>query len=198
MTKKNLLHLEIGGAIAIILIGSLFHFCYEWSDEASIAGIFCAVNESVWEHMKIGFWPALFYGIFLWIYMENPPTNFLFAQTLSLYVLSITIPILFYSYTAVLGTHMLLIDILIFIIAIVLGRLTSYWIITREVREPWSGMTVLLLLVILFAYSTFTFYPPKLPLFKDPSSGGYGIELSSKSIFYKVCLLSLDKYRCSA
>lgn len=178
MTKTDLLRLEMIGAVAIILIGSLFHFCYEWSDGASIVGIFCAVNESVWEHMKIGFWPALFYGFFLWIYMENPSANFLFAQTLSLYVLSFMIPILFYSYTAILGTHMLVIDILIFIIAVVLGRLTSYWIITREVGESWCGMTVFLLLAILFAYSTFTYYPPKLPLFKDPSSGGYGIEVS--------------------
>ncbi len=45
--------------IFIIILGSLSHFIYEWSGYNKIIGIFVAVNESVWEHIKLAIFPAL-------------------------------------------------------------------------------------------------------------------------------------------
>jgi hypothetical protein len=55
---------ELVGMVFIILLGSMLHFTFEWSGNQPIVGVFSAVNESVWEHLKIAFWPALLYLIF--------------------------------------------------------------------------------------------------------------------------------------
>lgn len=48
-----------GGGVAISLIGCVSHFAYEWSGCSSVAGVFCAVNASVFEHAKAMVFPVL-------------------------------------------------------------------------------------------------------------------------------------------
>ncbi len=43
---------EIAGIFWIIIIGSLLHFTYEWSNKSLIVALFSPVNESVWEHLN--------------------------------------------------------------------------------------------------------------------------------------------------
>lgn len=61
--KELLLKWELWGILAISIVGAILHFVFEWSGGWNPIGIIAAVNESVWEHFKIAFWPALFYGI---------------------------------------------------------------------------------------------------------------------------------------
>ncbi len=45
------------GAVFTIITGTLLHFVYEWSGESLFVGIFSPINESVWEHLKLLFFP---------------------------------------------------------------------------------------------------------------------------------------------
>lgn len=47
--------------VIIMLIGSLDHFMYELSGENVFVGLWAPVSESIWEHLKIAFYPTLFY-----------------------------------------------------------------------------------------------------------------------------------------
>ena len=38
--------------IFISVLGVLLHFTYEWSGDNAVVGLFSAVNESTWEHLK--------------------------------------------------------------------------------------------------------------------------------------------------
>jgi hypothetical protein len=53
----------------------------------------------VWEHLKLGFWPALFYALIEYKYLRKPTNNFLFAKVTCLYLIPISITALFYLYT---------------------------------------------------------------------------------------------------
>ena len=44
--------------IAAILAGCVLHFLYEWQPNA-VTALFSPVNESLWEHVKLVFWPFL-------------------------------------------------------------------------------------------------------------------------------------------
>ena len=46
--------------IAVAVLGTLNHFLYELSGGAAIFALFCPVNESTWEHLKLLFFPYLF------------------------------------------------------------------------------------------------------------------------------------------
>lgn len=171
---KNLLRIEMIGVAVIAIVGILLHFCYEWSGEWQPSALFCAVNESVWEHMKIAFWPAFFFAVVEFFLLKERPENFWVAKTVGFYITTFMIPLLFYSYTAILGDHYLVIDILIFVIAIFLGQWVSYRLMSMGAGVEWQGGAIILLIAILAAYALFTYFPPEIPIFKDPQSGGYG------------------------
>jgi hypothetical protein len=59
--KRIIRKRELIGIAVIAGLGSLLHFAFEWSGELRPVAIFAAVNESVFEHLKLTYWPALFY-----------------------------------------------------------------------------------------------------------------------------------------
>ena len=84
--------------------------------------------------------------------------------------------VIFYSYTAILGESLLVIDILSFIIAVIVGQLVSYRLLTGKTLQYNLDMVLLIALILLgFAFVLFTFYPPQFPMFQDPITGEYGI-----------------------
>ena len=62
------------GAVFTIITGTLLHFVYEWSGESLFVGIFSPINESVWEHLKLLFFPMsvwILIGYFIFGKTEN-------------------------------------------------------------------------------------------------------------------------------
>ena len=57
MKKISLRKFEIISTFFAIALGTLLHFTFEWSGNNPVVGIFSAVNESTWEHLKILFFP---------------------------------------------------------------------------------------------------------------------------------------------
>ena len=94
--------------IVISVVGTLFHFLYDWSNHNKIIGLFAAVNESTWEHIKIALTPTLLWGVIDGLlYGMNP--NYFLAKSMSLLAMIFLIPILFYLYSAILKKHVLII-----------------------------------------------------------------------------------------
>ena len=174
--KKSILRWELGGIVFIVVVGSVLHFVFEWSGGAIPVAPFAAVNESVWEHLKLGFWPALVYAALEYSRFGKSANNFFLAKTLGIYLIPITIVVLYYAYTAILGHGPLIVDIAIFVVAVIVGQLVSYRLL---IASPLPGRLnrfapiALAILGILFVL--FTFYPPHLPLFRDSVTGAYGI-----------------------
>ncbi|MBQ3306527.1 hypothetical protein IJH02_03820 [Candidatus Saccharibacteria bacterium] len=49
--------------VIISIIGTLAHFLYDLTNHNKFIGIFAAVNESTWEHIKIAMTPTLLWGL---------------------------------------------------------------------------------------------------------------------------------------
>jgi len=162
--------------VFIIIIGSMLHFTFEWSGNQPMVGVFSAVNESVWEHLKLGFWPALLFTIFEYRYLKRKTNNFFFAKTIGIYLIIIVIPIIFYSYTVFTGESIFIIDILSFFFAVIIGQLVSYKLLTfKKMSKNLHLISLFALIILGLAFVIFTFYPPQIPIFQDPISGEYGI-----------------------
>ena len=50
---NNLKSYTLAGTIFVLVLGTLSHFFYEWSNDNPLIGLFSPINESVWEHMKL-------------------------------------------------------------------------------------------------------------------------------------------------
>jgi hypothetical protein len=174
--QKSILLWEIVGIIFIVVLGTLLHFAFEWSGRWIPLAPIAAVNESVWEHLKLGFWPALIYAALEYSRFGKSAKNFFLAKTLGIYLIPITIVVLFYSYTAILGHDLLIADIAIFVVAVIVGQLVSYKLLMASpLPERLNRFAPIALAVLGVLFVLFTFYPPQVPLFRDSVTGLYGI-----------------------
>ena len=174
--RRRVLFFELTGIVFIIIFGSILHFTFEWAGGQAVVGVFSAVNESVWEHLKLGFWPAIVFALVEFKYLKKSTNNFMFAKTIGIYLIPIVIMVIFYSYTALVGESILVIDILSFIIAVIVGQLVSYRLMTyKTLPYNLDNFSLIALLLLGIAFVLFTFYPPQLPMFQDPITGEYGI-----------------------
>lgn len=166
---------EVLGILFIVVVGSVLHFVFELSGFLPVAGLIGAVNESVWEHLKIGFWPAVFFALIEYPFLKSR-ANFWAAKAACAYVIPVTIIVLFYAYTGILGYNTLALDITVFIVAVIVGQIASYRLLVyRELSVSWKWIGIAAIAVLAVMFMVFTFYPPHMGLFKDPVTGGYGI-----------------------
>src|SRR5665647_1325818 len=94
--RKRILKWEMWGILFIFLIGATFHFIFELSGKNTIVGLFGAVNESVWEHIKIGFWPAFIWAIIEFFIWGRKIKNFLIAKGVSFVLIGVLITGIYY------------------------------------------------------------------------------------------------------
>jgi hypothetical protein len=179
--STRVFHWEMWGILFIVLLGALLHFTFELSGGWRPLGIISAVNESVWEHLKLVFWPALIWSIVEFFFVrrqsQDARPNFMFAKAIGAWLMTLVIVVIFYSYTAFTGDSILVVDLSSFVIAILIGQIVSYKLWTcLKVSRVFNlfGWAMLIIGVVLFA--VFTFFPPVAGIFQDPVTGGYGIK----------------------
>ena len=173
--KRSIFWYELVGIVVIIILGTLLHFTFEWSGFQEIVGVFSAVNESVWEHLKIAFMPSILWLIIDYRYVYKKTNNFFFAKALGIYTIMVIIPVIFYTYTIFIE-HNLTIDVLSFMFAIIVGQLVSYKMLTlKKISKNLKLISIVAIIILGIAFVVFTFYPPQIPLFQDPNTGEYGI-----------------------
>lgn len=93
---------ELLGILLIFFSGTLLHFVFEWCGRLTVIAPFVAVNESVWEHLKLAFWPAVFYALLEYRFIGRRVANFPIAKGLGIFLMPFLIVVLFYAYTALL------------------------------------------------------------------------------------------------
>lgn len=160
--------------VVISLVGTLLHFVYEWSNHNKFVGLFAAVNESTWEHIKIALTAS-----FLWSLVDGfkfgEYNNYFTAKAVSLLAIIIIIPLLFYTYKSILKKSYLPIDIVIFNIAIIVSQLLFNWIINLDdLNFIYNYISCIILFIIFAFYMVNTLLPRRNEIFKDPLTNKYG------------------------
>ena len=164
--KPRQLWLHVGvGTLIVSLLGSLMHFVYKWSNYYPLVGIFCAVNESVWEHAKILLVPMLLW----WICLTGDVAACCWASYSALAFL-----LIFNWISQVGGFESLPYDIVLFVLSALCGQYVGALAPSRGWRVGLLSLAPLLVLLALGTYSA----PRWAYLFMDQTSGIYGPPLN--------------------
>ena len=158
----------IAGIVFVAVIGTLFHFVYEWSGSNVIVGLFTPVNESVWEHTKLIFFPILIYSFYAdkKVNSEYPAIGTsVVAGALSGILLIIS---LFYTYSGIIGFNIAFVDISIFYISVIIAFYIAGQIAISCKSEIFKIIIEISAVIMIFLFIYFTFFPPKIPLFISP------------------------------
>lgn len=176
MKNKLFKTLSIIGVPVIYAIASALHFFYDLTNGSVLAILFSAVNESVWEHVKIFAVGFVIWSVIELLWAKPPFKKFIVAKTLSLYFLSLAIIVFFYSYTTIIGEPILAVDLISSAIFVALSQYISYRLTLSDNNiEEYFIVCIMLIMLYFVMFFSFTLFPPEIDLFKDPVTGMYGI-----------------------
>lgn len=171
---KSITKWQIAGFVFTSVAGVLLHFLFDWSGGSVFVAPFSAVNESIWEHMKL-----LFFSMLMFAFVESRHTgnNFWCIKLIGIVLGVVLIPIFYYVINGAFGETPDWINIAIFFIAAAVSYIVESYLFKKDVPNCQSSYWALTALwIIAFAFVAFTFAPPRIPLFEDPITGGYGFE----------------------
>ena len=156
------------------IIGTLSHFLYDISNHNKIIGLFTAVNESTWEHIKIALTPTLLWSVIDGImYINNP--NYFEAKFLSLLIIIILMPLMYYGHKFITKKDVFLFDILSFYVVIISSQLLFNYILQLEpLNNVYKYFSCIGIFIIFACYLLLTLMPIKSFIFKDPITKKYG------------------------
>lgn len=155
------------GAIFTIIAGTISHFVYDWSGNNFLVGLFFPVNESTWEHMKLIFFPMFAYALVAGKKVEEQYPCIYDAMFKGILAGLAMIPILFYTYTGILGFNVNWLNIAVFVISVLIAYLVVYKA-AEDCTQKGSKVLRYIMYVLIVAFMVFTVYPPKLGLFVNP------------------------------
>ena len=167
MRKRLLLH-TAAGILFVIALGTLCHFLYDWTGRGALVGLFTPVNESIWEHIKLLFFPMALYSVFMSRRLKEDFPCAGPALCAGILYGSILIPVLYYTYTGILGKHYAAADIAIFFISVLAAFIRSYRLSISCHTLGFRYLFLALDCLLAVSFWIFTFYPPAIPLFISP------------------------------
>ena len=147
------------GIVFVIITGTLSHFVYEWTGNSPIAAPFFPVNESTWEHMKLVFFPTLIYGVFMIAALKEDSPCITAAAPSGILAGTAAIPVLFYTYTGVLGFHIFILDIAVFLLSVLIAFAVIFKLASSCRTPVGPGVHLFLyalLLLMLAAFAVFS------------------------------------------
>lgn len=155
------------GAVVTIILGVISHFVYDWTGGNFFVGLFFPVNESTWEHMKLLFFPMFGYALLVGKRIEEQIPCVYNAMYIGIITGLAMIPVMFYTYTGILGFNVDWLNIALYVISVA----AAYYVVYQVAEKGTIGDSKILqyiMYVLLIAFMVFSVYPPKLGLFTSP------------------------------
>lgn len=166
----------IAGIFVIIITGSIIHFFYPWSGESIIMGLMFPVNESVWEHLKLGYWALVMFSIPEYFFINKLVNNYFLAKLTGIIALELTVLIVFYGYFLFTCRSIFWINIASFVLGALACQFSVYRIFhmaSASNQIAIISLAGLLLMPIIFGI--LTLYPPHYGIFEDKREHIFGI-----------------------
>lgn len=155
----------ISGIVFTAILGTVSHFLYQWSGKNPLAALISPVNESTWEHMKLLFFPMLLFSLFASARLKEAAPSLPGALILGNLAGTLSIPVIFYTYTGIIGRNFLIADLAVFYAAVLIAWGTVWKL--RDSEKIFRCRIILygLAALVCFLFFLFTFRVPGLPLF---------------------------------
>lgn len=149
----------------LIVVGSLLHGVYGLTGSNIVSGLLVPVNESVWEHFKMGYTAMLLWHVVPAGWKRTDVGQQPLATITGVFVLNATILLVFHFVRPLFSHHVAVLTVDIG--SYVLGSLVAGYMIRRWPASwtPHRRAALLLWVIIgvIFAYATV--WPPHYPLF---------------------------------
>ena len=186
--KKKILWLELAGFMFTLVAGTVMHFGLELTGFARSWAWLFPVNESPWEHLKLSFYPIVFWGLIMYAILQRSAhlrpsapdgvRNFWFARLLGAYVAIMTTVVSWSLQHRLMGISILAVDIAMMYAGLLASALLCWrLLIGAPLRRPRlvSRCTAAGLALLLFCFCLFSYRVPGSRLWMDRPCQSFGI-----------------------
>ena len=175
--KKTISGWQLAGFLFTSVLGTFLHFLFDLTGGSTAAASFSAVNESIWEHMKLIYYPMLLFSLIEYRVWGKEVDGFWCVKLKGVLLALVLIPALFYTYTGALGVSASWFNVTIFFIAAAAAFYMETGMLQKSGPCRLGGRIAFSLLLIIGAlFIWLTFAAPSIPLFRDPVTGTYGLQ----------------------
>jgi hypothetical protein len=175
--EKKIVYWQMGGFLFTAVAGTLLHFLFDWTGGSVAAGLISAVNESIWEHLKLLLYPMIAVAVAEYFVWGKENGSFWCVKLLGILAGFLLIVGVYYTYTGVFGVNADWLNITLFFLAAALVYRLETKLLAGDFSCRIGGRTAFLMILLLVgAFTVFTFATPEIPLFRDPVTGTYGFQ----------------------
>lgn len=160
----------IWGTIICFIIAWIQHSAYEFLGKPQFLAFLLPVNESIWEHLKLAFYPVLIVVLCPWNnYIKSIPLKKRIVMSAISVILSQSI-ILFGYYGLKEGFLLegLWVDLVLLIIGIIWGLFHGIMTENEKIGNFFYYLSIVYLIAMILLFWRFSFYPPSYPVFQAP------------------------------
>ncbi len=147
------------------LIGTGMHFLYDLLP-SPITAVFAPVNESIWEHWKLLFWPFLT-AAFILNRKEKDQARAWGAALSALVLMPLFLSGIYYTLASGFGVESGIVNISLYFLTMASGFWLFYSLHKSGKAAKWVGFVVILTGILGAALIFFTSAPPNLPIFTE-------------------------------
>ena len=176
MKWDRMTRMEAGGVLFCGL-----YFAYRWTGGAVWAALVSCANQSVWELSKMITVPYCLWAVLEFFWLHPPIKRYTVAKTLGLAACVGGMVALSYTMAGIVGYPVPAVEIATAAVLAAFGHLLAVRLM-RSARklDGWFTVAVFSLILLVVMYLSFTVNPPRINLFLDPNTGGYGIPWISR------------------
>lgn len=150
---------------AAAVLGAAWHFLYMLLP-CPLTAVLAPVNESVWEHLKLLYFPPLLVGFVMGLRWKLAQRRFWSAMAAAILSMQVLLLGSFYALTAGFGVEAsLALDIALLYIALALGWILLYRLSRSGAAERLCGPLLIGMGALGAALVVFTIAAPSLPIF---------------------------------
>ncbi|MDO4522258.1 MAG: DUF6512 family protein [Eubacteriales bacterium] len=150
---KNILFI---GLLFSFVLGTIWHFLYNWTGQNQLVGIIAPIDESVFQHFKLTLFPTLLYLPVINYYLKKDYPAISQAFCYGILCGTGFLPIFHYTYSGILGFRIEIIDILSFYVAEILTFLVTYHLAKsgRQLKNgsKWLFLTICAVIILTYKH----------------------------------------------
>lgn len=147
---------HIVGFFWIIIVGSLLHFTYKWSNYSTFVGYFSSVNESIWEHLKLGYFSLTFFMLVEYWSLRNKTDTYFLAKFAGIVSMSIFIAVVSYMYKIIAENSNVYFHIGLFVMGALICQIVSMKVMKLSLNRKTNvyGLIIYIVMGALFIILT--------------------------------------------
>ncbi len=158
-------------SIIIFILSTLIHSFYEMLPNC-ITLIFCPVNESIWEHMKMIFTSYTLFILIKYLFFSEKT---ILIDTITSY-LNIIIFLIIYLPIHYLFKENIFVTLTLYFISIIISQCLRI-ILTKKihVNNKQDNLSIIIIIITYIIFTYLTYYPFNIDLFTDPINNKRGL-----------------------